>query len=53
MNKLILSFMNINAILQTGEESRKMRGYTLQNGLCLVINSTTVLNLVSNDCYDN
>ena len=39
--------------LQTGEESQKIKGYTLQNGLCLVTNSTYVLNLVSNDCYDN
>ena len=49
MNKLIISLMNINAILQTGEESRKIRGMA-----CVyVTNSTTVLNLVSNDCYDN
>ena len=39
--------------LQTGEESWQIRGYTLQSGLCLGSDSTAVLNLVSNDCYDN
>ena len=39
--------------LQTGEESRKIRGYPYKMACVKVTNSTTVLNLVSYDCYDN
>ena len=47
MNKLILSLMNINAIFT---DWRRM---TVNKRVYLTTNSTTELDLVSNDCYDN
>ena len=54
MNKLILSLMNINAIFTDWRRiTENKRGIPYKMACVQVTNSTTVLNLVSNDCYDN
>ena len=56
MNKLILSLMNINAIFTDWRRITENKRVYLTKWLVsrlLIAHSTTVLHLVSNDCYDN